>query len=265
MGLLGLLVLSGTLAGQATAADQGTGGLYTGSSYVGVSLGYSTVVTDLLRTDGTLDGYPDFAPDEGMSMDAEGYALGAEVGQDWSQDHVVFGLFADLLLSNIQGQRFSRYGYSDVDTTPCVMGLCRNRDDDYFTLKNPALINAGARIGYDFGNLMVSVGGGLSVGQLELAVVDDNSDSNGGVNDNGYGSGSDQKYAVGYNLKAGAEVPLTDSITVGMSYEYVHFDIDGFKLGGPSNGYVTYDDVEYVVGLFEYRASRFAIDTKYRF
>lgn len=233
--------------------------------YVGIIGGYEDAAVDIEGTRDEVDGFPDLSNGEHTSLDADGYLIGGEVGHDWRHGNLVYGVFGDFTYSTLEGERFSRYGYSDSDETMCAEGRCRNNDDDLFTVSNPFVASIGARVGVDMGPLVLFAGAGLSVGKLEVEVVDDNSDSNGGTNTNSVGEGSDDNWSLGYKLKLGAEMPVTEAVTIGLSYEYLSLESETYKVAGPSFGTTDYSDVNYRVELEEYRSNRFLLSFKYGF
>lgn len=233
---------------------------------VGITGGYAEATGDILGTDNETFGFPDFYDSTAKAtVDPDGYVVGGEIGRDWQKGNLVMGLFGDFTYSNIAETRYSRYGYADDDNTPCGVGLCRNNDDDQFTVSNPLLANVGMRAGYDFGHLMLFAGTGLSYGKLEVAVADKNIDSNGNPQSNSTGQGSDEEWVLGFKVKAGAELPVSDRVSVSLSYEHMFLDTETYKVAGPSFGSTNYDDANYFVELDAYQSSRFLVSLKYAF
>lgn len=233
---------------------------------LGMTGGYAEATGDILGTDNESFGFPDFYDITAKAdVELDGFVIGGEIGRDWQKGNLVMGLFGDFTYSNIEDTRYSRYGYADDDNTACGDGLCRANDDDQFTVTNPLVANIGVRAGYDFGPLMLFAGTGLSYGKLEIAVADKNIDSNGNPQNNSTGQGSDDKWVLGFKVKAGAELPVSDKVSVGLSYEYLFLDTDTYKLAGPSYGSTNYDDANYYVELDAYQSSRFLVSLKYAF
>jgi opacity protein-like surface antigen len=128
--------------------------------------------------------------------------VGLRAGYDWQRGNLVFGIVGDLSLTNVEDS------VSAFSTTPANYAFQREVQ---------GLAAARVRLGYAMGPYLPYVTGGYAVAR----VANDYSTSNGA---NSFTPTSNSGEADGFQIGAGIERRLTNSVSVGL--EYVYSDLE---------------------------------------
>jgi OOP family OmpA-OmpF porin len=200
--LIGMALASSMLASPAMARDD--------SLYIGLDGG--VVFGGSLGSDFDLDDDDDFDDDERDVFDLKTKA-GWEAGLLLGYDFGGFRLEAEGSYKNLNVDRISSSlaGFDLDDVTPGV----QNRVDVDGDLKVKSLVaNALLDFGPDDG-LQFFAGGGVGIGwaDLEGSFADEN---------NAFIDDSDS--ALAWQLMAGARLPISDSVDLGVKYKYFNLD-----------------------------------------
>lgn len=122
-------------------------------------------------------------------FDLDGASLGATVGWNHQADNFVFGLEGDLSWLNVEGTRNSNVCFLDCNIDMNWLGTAR------------------LRAGYAFDNALIFAAGGLAAGEVDVEI------------NNGFSSGTET--LVGWAIGAGAELAVSEALSVKVEYLYV--------------------------------------------
>lgn len=196
--------------------------------YGGVQGGYGFSAADDAKTTGqaaiNVTNVNSGARPGSVEVDAEGFLGGIQVGQNWQRDRFVYGFETDI-------------AYTDIDESKNQTGstgLANNykQELDYLgTLRG--------RVGYAYDRVLVFGTGGLAYGGV------DNEATFFGPAGQEQFKGGESGFEVGYTLGAGAEVMLTEMVS--LKSEYLYYDLGDNKAdvavipgsGGGGTGYDT--------------------------
>ncbi|ODT05501.1 MAG: hypothetical protein ABS58_15445 [Mesorhizobium sp. SCN 65-20] len=183
------------LSGQAVAADavgqpEATASTWTGG-YFGIQAGYGWGNSSY--------NYNPF--DSTTEFDTDGFVGGLTAGYNWQRDQIVLGVEGDLSVANVDGAVLT-------NTTPCLIpGEACSSELSWFG-------TARVRAGYEFGNLLPYVTGGLAFGGIK------------GTADFG-ACASDpcgyDKTKAGWTLGGGIEWAMNDKLS--FKTEYLRIDL----------------------------------------
>jgi outer membrane immunogenic protein len=135
-------------------------------------------------------------------FDLDGALLGATLGWNHQANNLVIGLEGDVSWSHVEGNLASA-----LCGTGCDIDL-------------GWLATARLRAGYAFDNALIFAAGGLAAGVVEMDV------------DTDYTSGTDTRF--GWTIGAGAELAVSEALTVKVEYLYVDLgDMETPASGGP--------------------------------
>ncbi|HWJ87466.1 MAG TPA: outer membrane protein [Pelagibacterium sp.] len=158
--------------------------------YAGLNVGY---------------GWGTWSADTGAVVDTydiEGWLGGAQVGYNFANGGMVFGVEADIQAADISGT-FSNANIGDAEFGIQSFGTVR------------------ARIGADAGSFMPYITGGLAYGSLHFKLTDP---AGAVVND-------ESQWAWGWTVGAGIEAMLADNISVKGEYLYIDLGTPTFAAG----------------------------------
>ncbi|MDX6804674.1 outer membrane protein [Terrihabitans rhizophilus] len=184
--------------------------------YIGAQAGYALGSNDDndLEFDTDLDGSFDdtvltgggadaFAPGFTSDFD-DGFSGGLRIGYDHQVSNFVFGVVVDA---------------SFVDVADRVNGLSVTPADYTFERELNYLVTGRLRGGYAFDRFMVYATGGVAYGDIDYTFSTNSPAAFAGATE----GDSD---AWGYTVGAGAEMMLTQNISLGVEYLYTDLDVD---------------------------------------
>jgi outer membrane immunogenic protein len=158
------------------------------------------VFDDTVLTPGGLDA---FGP--GFTSDFEnGFSGGLRIGYDHQFGNFLLGVVADA---------------SYVDVSDRVNGLSTTPADYTFDRELNFLVTGRVRGGWVFDRFMVYATGGIAYGDIDYTFSTDSPATLGAVFDG-------DEDAWGYTVGAGAEMMLTQRISLGVEYLYTDLDVD---------------------------------------
>jgi len=177
--------------------------------YIGVHAGWGT---------GTIDwNWVDF-PDNTFDFDVSGWLVGLQAGYNWQMDGgFVFGLEGDITWNNFEGD--------DDDI-----------DDDAF---DPSIDWSGSlrgRAGFGFDTVLIYGTAGLAFASHEIDAFDD------------FAWNNDSNTHVGWTVGVGAEVLVTDNMSVRGEYRFSSFSDENFDIFDPDLD-ASFDTNTFTVGL----------------
>ncbi|WP_018429047.1 outer membrane protein [Hoeflea sp. 108] len=135
-------------------------------------------------------------------FDSDGFIGGLTAGYNWQRNRIVLGVEGDLSIANVDGGIFT-------DTTPCLTfgQACSSELNWYGTAR--------VRAGYEFGNLLPYVTGGLAIGGIKGT-------ADFGACDSMSSCGYDRTKA-GWALGGGVEWAMNDKLS--FKAEYLRIDL----------------------------------------
>ena len=199
--------------------------------YFGANLGWASAGSDwdnLASTAAFVDTLPPAQFSERMS----GGLGGVQVGYGLQSGPFVYGVEALVNGSLVDGESLSSFGAAD----------------DRFELKMKALLAATGRLGYAWDNALFYVKGGVAAALLNAIVTDTGPPTT--------GSGRDRRWRIGPTLGVGVEYALTQTISLGLEYNYVHLSDANFELGDATGTYlwnVDVPDLHWVAARLNFR------------
>jgi outer membrane immunogenic protein len=219
--VIGAVALFALAAGAAQAADvSAPQGPNWSGFYVGLTGGYGW-------GNGSFDGQALAAPEDysvinymSDSFPMQGALLGGKVGLDAEvSNNVVIGLVGDVSWTNINGKLCIEGGVGSCDGSP---------DDSYLNANIDWLGTARGRLGFASGNTLFYGTGGLAFGNVNTNVTN----IEGGNDPTRY----DSNMHVGWTIGAGAEMKLSEKMSVGAEYLYVDLGSKEYKYLSPDGG-----------------------------
>jgi outer membrane immunogenic protein len=215
--------------------------------YAGINAGFGTSDKEDIVTTGVLAGnIAQIAANRRPGLvtnSRDGFLGGAQLGYNWQVGKIVYGIEADLDLT-------------DLDHTTSFISTLNDRTD--FKQKQTSLGTVRARAGYAVGNWMPYVTAGWAFGRYSNSV---NLISNVAPNATTF-SGSQSGLATGWTAGAGVEYALAGTTAFGnpvtVRAEYLYYDLGGRNVSVPgvpglgNGGYVSrFDNTGHVlrVGL----------------
>lgn len=184
--------------------------------YIGLNLGHGSQLRATECISGTWDcnGIPIANP----MQKASGDVYGGHIGYNWTiQKNYIIGFEANVFRPRISG----------AATFPTI-GQYKSSETKYDTLKTLQL-----RVGRDFGETLVYLGGGLTRTKLETTFI--NRYDNGDVINYPNGYLSTRNAAKGHLLGIGAEHALTESISLSAELARVRFPSHEFDISTQIN------------------------------
>ena len=202
--------------------------------YVGVNLGYGSADshwTNTASTPGTT--FYDAVPGNGFSNLSNGAIGGAQLGYNFQNGPLVYGVEAMFDASALKGSYTSTFGAGD----------------DQFESKIKALFAFTGRVGYAWQNVLLYGKAGLAIGNVSLSVSDT-------VGPN-TGTGSQSQWTVGPTVGAGLEYGITPRLSLALEYDYTHLNSASYELGGGVGSYAwdVEQDIHVVTARLNYRFS----------
>ncbi len=173
--------------------------------YAGFNLGYGFAGEDEVDA----QAFPDEQPIILGTLSPEGLLGGVQAGYNWQTGHVVFGVEADLQMSDIHAE-------GTAEAFDQTLGTSSTALDWYGTVRG--------RIGYAAGRNLFYATGGLAYGGLDGTIET--------VGADGYSATLEtpDEIALGYAVGGGVEHALTERVSLRGDYQFVHF---GDTASGP--------------------------------
>jgi outer membrane immunogenic protein len=202
--------------------------------YAGINLGYGSADSHWSNTASTpATTFYDAVPGNGFSNLSNGAIGGVQLGYNFQNGPLVYGVEAMFDGSTLKGSYTSTFGAGD----------------DQFESKIKALFSFTGRVGYAWQNVLIYGKAGLAIGNVSLSV----SDTVGPFT----GAGSDSHWVVGPTVGGGVEYGLTPRLSLALEYDYTHLNSASYELGG---GVGTYkwdveQDMHVVTARLNYRFS----------
>jgi opacity protein-like surface antigen len=149
---------------------------------------------------GTVDW--DFADgDPGEEYDIDGWVLGGQIGYNWQVDNIVFGLEADLSVSTITGE-YASFASRDINW----------------------LASARGRVGFALDSVLLYGTAGLAVANSTGTLAFFN----------------DTNTHFGWTAGLGAEVMVSDNVSLKAEYRYSVFGAESYYLDFIDTGFTTH-------------------------
>ena len=209
-----LPAMVGLAVSVSTVALAAGGGNWAGP-YAGAQFGYGNASDDNVNTSGQLAGnisnVAGGARPASVSLDADGLVGGVMAGYNWQSGNAVFGLEADINLTDIEDSK-SVGTLSLATATPPLAALNNN-----FKQSLDYLGTVRARVGYAFQNTMVYGTGGLAYGGVDNSVNFFAATAPTGPLQF---QGSDDELEYGYALGGGIEQMVNPKWVVSANYLY---------------------------------------------
>ncbi|MCR5858182.1 outer membrane protein [Mesorhizobium sp. J428] len=165
--------------------------------YAGINAGYGAASSDEVDA----QAFPDMAPILLGSLSPEGFSGGLQAGHNWQTGHLVFGVEADIQVSDLRDETTA----AAFDQT---LGTSSTSLDWYGTVR--------ARVGYAAGRNLFYATGGFAYGGLDGTIDLAGQD--------GFTATlvTPDKIATGYAVGAGYERAVTETISLRGEYQFVH-------------------------------------------
>jgi outer membrane immunogenic protein len=144
------------------------------------------------------------AASSGKSVDARGGFEGGQIGYNWQRGGFVFGVEADIEISQIHYDNKVLAGANFFDV---------RKDLDYFSTVR-------GRLGYAFGNVLVYGTGGFAVGFVHNRVFV-----------NGVADAHRDQAETGFAAGGGIEYAITPRVSLKAEYQFI--DLGSYKLSAP--------------------------------
>lgn len=174
--------------------------------YGGVQGGYGMSAADDVKTTGqaavNVTNVNTGARPPSVEVEAEGFLGGVQAGYNWQRNNVVFGFETDV-------------AYTDIDESKNQTGSTGLANT--YEQQLDYLGTVRGRVGYAYDRVLVFGTGGLAYGGV------DNEVTMFGPAGQEQFKGNDSGFEVGYTVGAGAEVMLTDVIS--LKSEYLYYDL----------------------------------------
>ncbi|WP_181170224.1 MULTISPECIES: outer membrane protein [unclassified Mesorhizobium] len=133
-----------------------------------------------------------------LRKDGDGFLGGVQAGYNWQDGAVVYGIEGDVSFGNVKGHRFlvTAYGPANYDETLRVFGTFRGK------------------VGYTFNSILPYVTGGFAVANYKLEGA----------------GGSTTTTNLGWTIGGGAEIGLTEKISIKGEYLFADVGKEDFSL-----------------------------------
>lgn len=186
--------------------------------YIGLNAGYAfssnEVSVENVGVSNTPQSLIDFLGTDTLDLDSDGFIGGVQVGYNWQTDAIILGIEADAQYTDVSGSDIIS---TTLGPTPEFSG---SQDLDF-------LVTLRARLGLAVSEgILIYATGGLAVGDVDLdgriTVVPGT--------DEWVGGGSETQW--GWTAGAGAEIMVTDTISVKAEYLYVDLGDESFTAPG---------------------------------